>query len=193
MPRHPARQRLSTAFDSTAFDIQCPVMSSLFDFHFHFGLLRLPFRGRGPALKSRRLGRKLTSAAPPRAPREAGSTPETAVSPPLRPRPARRNEGAGERPCDVGQNAHLDDRHGRRAASSRAVMDMPVPDLRTLDGLRACIPEADGAAAPAALAFMDLDAALASHADALARLGRAEANFIAARNRLGNVPAGRSQ
>lgn len=60
-------------------------------------------------------------------------------------------------------------------------MDMPFPDRGTLGGLRAYLPVADGAATPAALAFMGLDAALAAHAAALGYLDRAEARFIAAR------------
>lgn len=58
---------------------------------------------------------------------------------------------------------------------------VPFPDLRTLDGLRACLPFVDGAPTPAAQAFMDLDAALAAHAAALGHLDCAKARLIGAR------------
>ncbi len=67
------------------------------------------------------------------------------------------------------------------------MIHVPFPDRKILDELRAYLPSAERAAAPTAQGFMDLDAALAAHADVLERLDWADARFTAARSRVGAI------
>lgn len=73
-----------------------------------------------------------------------------------------------------------------------------IPSRRVLDELRLIVnlPKADDAASPVARAFVDLEAALAAHAEALTDLDRAEAALIAARKGMevvGAIPPGEPQ
>lgn len=62
-----------------------------------------------------------------------------------------------------------------------------LPSRRVLDELRNYLPLADRAATPVARAFVALDAAVTIHAEALARIDRAESRFLTVRSRLGAI------